>query len=120
MKIIIILISLLLPTITNADIGRVVLFELGCSHFIVETENGYSLLERYGLNTPHEGDILNGDFNGTGARLLNNPYTNEDIMAWSEGYQLSDILSIEKYYERCVYSEDSKDKNNNPKKLRKI
>ena len=45
-----------------AEKGIVVLYEPGCSYYIVETNMGYAILEWFGGNDPSRGDVMAGDF----------------------------------------------------------
>lgn len=51
----------------NKERGVVVYSDPYCSYYVVETNNGYSILRAYGGNKPYEGTILYGDFSYYGS-----------------------------------------------------
>ena len=56
------ILTLLLPSVAFADKAVVVLYQSGCrSYFIADGPNGYYLLEWYGGYDPSKVDIIVGD-----------------------------------------------------------
>ncbi len=48
--------------------GQVVFSSLTCNYFVVQTINGYAVVQAYGINKPFEGDIVYGNFSSWGSR----------------------------------------------------
>jgi hypothetical protein len=52
--------------------GEVVYSDAYCSYYVVETNNGYNILQAYGSYKPTEGSIIYGDLSYTGTREFYN------------------------------------------------
>lgn len=52
--------------------GEVVYSDTYCSYYVVETNNGFTLVRAYGNYKPYEGAIVYGNFSSTGTRDMYN------------------------------------------------
>ncbi len=52
--------------------GEVVYSDSYCSYFVVETYNGYTIVQAYGNYKPYEGAVLYGNFSNRGTRDMYN------------------------------------------------
>ena len=64
--------------------GEVIYSQSFCNYYVVETNNGYTVIRSYGGYKPQEGSILYGDFSYTGTR---------DIYNRSGGYILTGTIT---------------------------
>jgi len=95
------LVIIAIPQISFAAKGYVVYYKFGCSYYIVETNNGYAILEWFGGTDPSEGDIIVGNFESYGMKTLYDVTSDSETRAWVEDYWLSKTSVIEKYLEHC-------------------
>lgn len=89
------------PPLASAAKGVVVYYKTGCSHYIVQTNQGYALLEWFGGNDPSEGDILIGDYEAYGMKDIYNTTADSETKVWVEDYMLTKDHAIESYFEEC-------------------
>ena len=96
-------VSLLLCTSlpANAAKGVVVLYQSGCSYYIVETTMGYVLLEWFGGSDPSKGDELVGDYESYGMKDIYNITVNSETKVWVEDFWLSKSNVLKKYSKKC-------------------
>ncbi len=95
------LLSLTMLQAAIAAQGEVVLKKSGCDYYIVETNNGFVLLEWYGGNDPDVGDTIVGDFEKYGMKTLHNLTHDKQTKVWVEDFWLSKDSAIKKYNEKC-------------------
>lgn len=98
---ILLILTIGLPTTTFAAKGLVAYYKSGCDYYIVDASMGYVLLEWYGGNDPSEGDTLVGDFESYGMKTIFNISTDSETQVWVEDYMLSKDSVLEKYYDKC-------------------
>jgi hypothetical protein len=55
--------------------GEVVYSDSYCSYFVVETSNGYTVVQSYGSYKPYEGSIVYGNLSSRGTRDMYNHST---------------------------------------------
>jgi hypothetical protein len=89
------------PSVTEAARGVVVYKKSRCDYYIVNTTQGFALLEWYGGNDPDEGDVLGGDFESNGMKDIQNLTRGAETRVWVEDYWLSRTSVIQKYREQC-------------------
>jgi len=73
----------------------------GCSWYLVETLNGFALLEWFGGNTPSKGDVIVGDYESFGMKKLYNLTRDRETKVWVDNYWLSKDSAMENFYEKC-------------------
>ena len=73
----------------------------GCDYFLVETRNGYDLLEWYGGYDPDKGDSIVGRYEEYGFHDVLDETADETIRIYTEDYQLSKTRGLEKLTEKC-------------------
>lgn len=81
--------------------GPVVYRISGCDYFVVETPNGYDLLEWYGGHDPDKGDILVGAFEEYGMHDIYDESVEQETTVWVEEYWLSKSDALERLTEKC-------------------
>jgi hypothetical protein len=81
--------------------GVVVLYKSSCDYFVVETLNGYAILQWYGGSIPNEGDKITGDFESYGMKSVANVTQGNETRVWVEKFWLSRARVIEKFSRRC-------------------
>jgi hypothetical protein len=72
-----------------------------CDYFVVQTANGYALLEWYGGNDPDKGDVLVGDFEAYGMKDVFNITSDDELRVWVEEYWLPRSRVLEKLVDKC-------------------
>jgi hypothetical protein len=95
-----ILLTLLSPLVSAAK-GTVVYYKSGCSHYIVQTNQGYALLEWYGGNDPNEGDTLVGDYEAYGMKDIYNSTADAETKVWVDDFLLTKDRVVDSYFEQC-------------------
>jgi hypothetical protein len=98
---IIFLLLIFFTKITFAAKREIVYAEINCNYFIVETNNGYVLLNWFGGSLPSKGDIVVGDFESYGFKDIYNITTDSELRIWVENFFMSKRYVIEKYFEHC-------------------
>lgn len=83
--------------------GEVVYSDVYCDYYVIETLNGYTIVQTYGGYKPYEGAIVYGDFSYLGTREIYNRtsgylFTGRITDTWLDYYEAQDILD---YY--CPY-----------------
>ena len=96
-----ILVLLMVTQITMAAKGVVVFKKRGCDYFLVETTQGFALLEWYGGSDPDVGDTIVGDFESYGFTDVHNLTSDAELRVWVDDFRLSKSRAIESYYEKC-------------------
>jgi hypothetical protein len=91
----------LIPGVAHGARGEVVYCKSGCDYFIVETDAGFDLLERYGGNEPSDGDVLVGDFESYGTKDIYNLSVDAEVRVWVEDLWMSHDAAFEALYEKC-------------------
>jgi hypothetical protein len=82
--------------------GLVVFNKSGCrSRFIVETNQGYAILEWFGGRDPLEGERLVGDFESFGMKDVFTVPGGRNTRVWVEDYWLSISRVREKMADFC-------------------
>ena len=56
----------------NRERGEVIYSDTYCNYYVVQTNNGYTIIRSYGGYKPYEGSIVYGDFSYTGTRDIYN------------------------------------------------
>jgi|ERR1700728_650333 len=72
-----------------------------CDYFLVQTANGYDLLEWYGGNDPDRGDVLVGRYEEYGFHDIVNETADEGLHIYTEDYQLSKSDGLEQLTDKC-------------------
>jgi hypothetical protein len=97
-----VIMSLLIPSVALADKAIVVLYESGChSYFIADGPMGYYLMEWYGGYDPSKGDIIVGDISSYGFKDVYYPQKDREGRIYIDDYMLSKDRVLEKYYKKC-------------------
>lgn len=91
----------ILFTLIYAGKGDVTHTLSGCDYFLVETSNGFALLEWYGGNDPYIGDIVVGAFESYGMKEIYNTTAEQELNVWVDDFWLSKEDALEKLYEEC-------------------
>ncbi len=73
----------------------------GCDYFLVETAQGYAILEWYGGNDPDKDDLIVGDFERYGLKTVYNATDDAEIRVWVEDFWLSRDDALEKLVDKC-------------------
>ena len=78
--------------------GEVVLSDQYCQYFVVETNNGYSILRSYNGYKPYEGSTVYGNFSNYGTkdyydRSSGGVYTSEVIEYWLTYYDAQNAIN---------------------------
>ena len=81
--------------------GVVVYRHSGCDYFVVQTKQGYDLLEWYGGWDPDKGDVLIGKFEEYGMHDIQDDTADEKLTVWVEEYWLSRTDALEQLLEQC-------------------
>ena len=89
-------------TATNADVGVIAAEDMpGCDYFVVETINGYSLLEWYGGTWAiWVGDKVYGDLNSYGFTDIEVDGRGE-MRVWVDDFWMSRSSAAEHFFEKC-------------------
>jgi len=74
---------------TAKERGEVVYSDTYCSYFVVETANGYTVIQAYGTYKPYEGTIVYGNFSSRGTRDMYNYSTRTVFTGSVTDYWLS-------------------------------
>jgi len=56
----------------NQEEGEVVYSDAACNYWVVETYNGYTVIQSSSFNKPYEGDLIYGNFSSRGTRVMYN------------------------------------------------
>jgi len=73
----------------------------GCDYFVVETGNGYDLLEWFGGYDPDKGDVLVGEYESYGFHTVYVEQRERTLRAWTEDYDLSKSDALEQLADNC-------------------
>jgi hypothetical protein len=81
----------------NQDEGEVVYSDPSCNYWVVETNNGYTVIQSSTVNKPYEGDLIYGNLSSRGTRNLYNfqgkfVFTGTAIEYWLSYSQALDVL----------------------------
>ena len=91
----------LFPKLLWADKGEVVKTISGCDYFLVETENGYSLLETVGADTPDKDDEVVGTLNEYGSCDIYDITTDSEISVYVDDFYLTEEDALDQLVENC-------------------
>jgi hypothetical protein len=69
--------------------GEVVYSDSYCNYYVVQVNNGYTVIRSYGGYKPYTGDIVYGDFNYTGSHDIYNRSTGVVFTGTVTDYDLS-------------------------------
>ena len=86
---------------SSVDVGEVTHRVSGCDYFLVETKNGYDLLEWYYGHDPDEGDTIAGKFESYGFHDVVDTTADDTLRVYTEDYQLSKSDALEKLVDAC-------------------
>lgn len=81
--------------------GTVVVKESGCDSYIIQTPNGYALVESFGGNDPEKGDMISGEYQKYGFNDAYNVTADSETRVWVEDYALPKSEVVAKYAEKC-------------------
>jgi hypothetical protein len=95
------MLALFVPLNAYAARGYVAYRVSGCDYFVVETIQGFDLLEWYGGHDPDKGDELAGSFESYGMKHIQDITADEDLTVWVEDFSLSKQGALEKLAESC-------------------
>ena len=73
----------------------------GCDYFVVQTRNGYDLLEWYGDYEPDKGDVLIGAYESYGFHDVYDETVDQNSRVYTEDYWLSKSRALEELAEHC-------------------
>ncbi|MGH7744749.1 MAG: hypothetical protein ACREQ5_08040 [Candidatus Dormibacteria bacterium] len=73
----------------------------GCDYFLVESKNGYDLLEWFGGSDPDKGDTIIGNYETFGFHDVYNETADESMRIYTEDYDLSRSDGLEKLVDSC-------------------
>ncbi len=81
----------------NQEEAEVVYSDPSCSYWVVETYNGYTVIQTNSVNQPYEGDLLYGNFSNRGTRNMYNfqgkfVFTGTVIEYWLSYNEALDVL----------------------------
>ena len=81
----------------NQEEGEVVYSDASCNYWVVETYNGYTVIQTNSYNKPYEGDLVYGNFSSRGTRDMYNfqgkfVFTGTVIEYWLSYSQALDVL----------------------------
>lgn len=90
------------PTFPADAVSGVITHRIsGCDYFLVETGNGYDLLEWYGDYDPDEGDTLVGDYESYGFHNVVDETADDTTRVYTEDFQLSKSDALEQLVDQC-------------------
>lgn len=78
--------------------GEVVYSDSYCSYYVVETNNGYTVIQAYGTFKPYEGALVYGNFSSRGTK---------DMFDYSSGYVFTGTVTD--YWLSYVEAQDALD-----------
>ena len=73
----------------------------GCDYFLVQTRNGYDLLEWYGDHDPDRGDTLVGRYEEYGFHDVLDETADENCHLYTEEYWLTKTDALEHLTDKC-------------------
>jgi hypothetical protein len=81
----------------NQEEGEVVYSDPSCNYWVVETYNGYTVIQSSSVNQPYEGDLVYGNFSNRGTRDMYNyhgrfVFTGTVIESWLSYNAALDVL----------------------------
>ncbi len=81
----------------NQEEGEVVYSDPTCNYWVVETYNGYTVIQSSSFNKPYEGDLIYGNLSSRGTRDMYNfqgkfVFTGTAIEYWLSYSQALDVL----------------------------
>lgn len=81
----------------NQEEGEVVYSDPSCNYWVVETYNGYTVIQSNSVNKPYEGDLVYGNFSKRGTRDMYNSqgrfvFTGSVIEYWLSYNEALDVL----------------------------
>jgi hypothetical protein len=81
----------------NQEAGEVVYSDPSCNYWVVETYNGYTVIQSSSVNQPYEGELIYGNFSNRGTRNMYNfqgrfVFTGTVIEYWLSYNEALDVL----------------------------
>ncbi|MEP7236490.1 MAG: hypothetical protein ABI685_01440 [Ferruginibacter sp.] len=81
----------------NQEEGEVVYSDPSCNYWVVDTYNGYAVIQSSAYNKPYEGDLIYGNFSSRGTRDMYNfqgkfVFTGTAIEYWLTYNEALDVL----------------------------
>ena len=92
---------LLASPVSVAAKGEVVYIETGCDYYILQSSDGFALVEHAEGPTPSADDVIVGDFESYGKKQLFNRTSRERIKGWVVDYWLAQDEAMQMYLEQC-------------------
>lgn len=71
------------------------------SYILVQSNQGYGILEWYGGNDPDKGDVVVGDLESYGIKDAFNITADSNTRMWVEEYWLSRSRAVDKFSDKC-------------------
>ncbi|HBZ57877.1 MAG TPA: hypothetical protein DEO49_01825 [Sutterella sp.] len=92
---------LLASPVSVAAKGEVVYIETGCDYYILQSSDGFALVEHAEGPTPSADDVIVGDFESYGKKQLFNRTSRERIEGWVVDFWLAQDEAMQMYLEQC-------------------
>jgi hypothetical protein len=92
---------LFLVASAKAETGVVALRVSGCDYYLIETNQGYTVVEWYGGHDPSRGEPVIGSFNSYGMKTIFFGQGREEGRVWIDDYWLSEDDALEKISDQC-------------------